>query len=70
MQTAAELPTRLLVISPGRVDAYEGQLHFATWTAAGQPIDWEYMRELIPIVFDQEWAAPRANAGRYFLWDF
>lgn len=52
MQTAAELPTRLLVISPGRVDAYESQLHFATWTADGQSIDGDHMRELIPVVFD------------------
>ena len=69
MQTAAELPTRLLVISPGRVDAYDDRQHFAAWAAAGLPIDWDCVRELIPVVFDKEWAAPRANAGRSFLWD-
>ena len=69
MQTAAELPTRLLVISPGRVDAFDGTRLLSAWSAEGCAIDREYLDELVPIVFDQDWAEPRANAGRCFLWD-
>lgn len=70
MQTAAELPTRLLVITPGQADAFDGTRHLGTWTAGGCTIDRGYLDELVPIVFDQDWAAPRVNAGRCFLWDF
>lgn len=66
MPTAAELPTRLVVISDGRADAFEGRKHAGTWTAEGDAMDADYLRELSALLFDLEWVQPRAAAGRRF----
>ena len=67
MLTAVELPTRLLLISAGRADAFDGRKHAGTWTAEGDVMDADYMRELSALVFDLEWLTPRRVEGRKFL---